>query len=40
MKVKKDNAEAEPTAEQKESKKEHLNIKVLSFYFFRWFSSF
>lgn len=31
MKVKKDNAEAESTTEQKESKKEHLNVKV---YFF------
>ena len=31
MKVKKDSAEAESTTEQKESKKEHLNVKV---YFF------
>ena len=36
MKVKKENGEAESTTEQKESKKEHLNVKVYFFVLFQF----
>ncbi len=40
MKVKKENAEAESATEQKESKKEHLNVKVHYFVLFHFFLLF
>ena len=36
MKVKKENGEAESTQEQKESKREHLNVKVYFFVLFQF----